>query len=94
MPEQTLPEYLKETGNGIKIELKTPIDIDGADVSTLTMREPTVQDQLDVDAMKGSPATKEVSLMANLCEISPDDIKKMPMRNYKRLQVALEVFTE
>jgi hypothetical protein len=94
MSEQTLPDYLEETETGIKITLKNPIDIDGAEVSTLTMREPTVQDQLDVDQLKGSAATKEVTLLANLCEVTPDDIKKMTMRNYRRVQEAMEAFTD
>lgn len=93
MSEHELPKYLEETNGVIKIELNTPIDIDGAEVSTLSMREPTVQDQLDVDSMKGTQANKEVSMLANLCEISPDDVKQMKMRNYRRLQEAYEVFT-
>ena len=93
MSEQELPKYLEETEGSIKIQLKTPISIDGAEVSTLSMREPTVQDQLDVDSMKGTPANKEVSMLANLCEISPDDVKQMKMRNYRRLQEAYEVFS-
>jgi len=94
MSEQQLPEFLTETDQGVTIDLVTPADVDGATVKAVTMREPTVQDQLTVDALKGSPAAKEVQLMANLCEVSTDSIKAMRLRNYKRLQVALEFFTE
>lgn len=94
MPESTMPEYLTETDDGLKIELSKAVEIDGAQTKTVTMREPTVQDQLDVQAIKGSEAHREVTLMANLCDLTPDQVKAMTMRNYRRLQAALEVFTE
>lgn len=95
MPEQNkLPDFLTETDQGMTVTLLTPAEVDGAKVEALNMREPKVQDQLDVDSMMGTPAAKEVQLMVNLCEVSPDAIKAMTMRNYKRLQVALEFFTE
>lgn len=94
MSESTMPEYLAETDDGLKIELSKAVEIDGAQIKTVTMREPTVQDQLDVQAIKGSEAHREVTLMANLCDLTPDQVKAMTMRNYRRLQAALEVFTE
>ena len=94
MSESTMPEYLTETDDGLNIELSKAVEIDGAQTKTVTMREPTVQDQLDVQAIKGSEAHREVTLMANLCNLTPDQVKAMTMRNYRRLQAALEVFTE
>jgi len=94
MAEQELPEYLTETDAGLEIELKTPAEIDGANTKKITMREPTVRDQLDVQAVKGSEAHREVTLMANLCGIAPKQVEAMTMRNYRRLQEGLEVFTQ
>jgi len=94
MSEQKNPDYLTETSDGFLIDLATPIDLDGTQTSRVTMREPTVQDQLDVQAIKASEAYREVTLMANLCSLAPEQIKAMTMRNYRRLQGALEVFTE
>lgn len=94
MSETTMPEYLTETDDGLTIKLTRPVEIDGSEVNAITMREPTVQDQLDVQAIKGSEAHREVTLMANLCSLTPDQVKAMTMRNYRRLQEALEVFTE
>lgn len=94
MSEQTMPEYLTETEEGLQIELAKAVELDGAETKTVTMREPTVQDQLDVQSTKGSEAHREVTLMANLCSLTPDQVKAMTMRNYRRLQAALEVFTE
>ena len=35
----------------------------------------------------------EVRMIANLCEISPDDVRKMPLRDYARLQAGVALFT-
>lgn len=76
------------------IELSKPLEIDGAKVKTIRMREPTVADQLASSAMRGDDAAKEIALIANLCEISPDDVKKLTLRDYKKLQAAFVNFTE
>lgn len=77
----------------VDIELSRPIEIDGAQVTALRMREPTVADQLLLDEMKGSDATKEVTLVANLCEVTPDDIKRLTLRDYRKVQKAFSGFT-
>lgn len=76
----------------VDIVLAKPIDIDGAKVSTLRMREPTVSDQLVADEMRGSDAAKEINTLANLCQVSPDDVKKLTLRDYKKLQTAFMGF--
>ncbi len=77
----------------VDIELSRPIEIDGAQVTALRMREPTVADQLILDEMKGSDATKEVTLVANLCEVTQDDIKRLTLRDYRKVQKAFSGFT-
>lgn len=78
----------------ITIALKKPIDIDGARVQVLRMREPTVADQLVVEEMKGSEASREVMLFANLCECSPEDIKRLSLRDYREVQRAFSGFID
>lgn len=78
----------------VDIELSRPIEIDGAQVTALRMREPTVADQLILEDMKGSDAAKEVALVANLCEVTPDDIKRLTMRDYRKVQKAFSGFTD
>jgi hypothetical protein len=70
----------------VDIELSRPIKIDGAAVTALRMREPTVNDQLVMDAKGGSDAQKELAMMANLCAVTPDDLKQLTLRDYKRVQ--------
>lgn len=77
----------------VDIELSRPIEIDGVQVTTLRMREPTVGDQLLVGDMKNlTEATREVTFAANLCEVSPDDMKKLTLRDYRGVQKALMGF--
>ncbi len=91
--DKALPEFLKENADGsIDITLTRSMDIDGLKVETLRMREPTVNDQLVMDASKGSDVEKEISMFANLCQIAKEDIKKLTLKNYQRVQKAFSSF--
>lgn len=70
----------------IDIVLSRPIKIDGAEITALRMREPTVKDQLVMDAKGGSDAQKELAMMANLCQLRPDDLTQLTLRDYKKVQ--------
>lgn len=78
----------------VDVELSRPIEIDGAQVTALRMREPTVADQLMMDDMDVGNATKEVTLVANLCEVAPDDIKRLTLRDYRKVQQAFAGFID
>lgn len=68
--------------------------VDGTKVTTVRMREPTVQDQIAASETKGSSARQEITMIANLCEISPDAVCQLSLRDYKKLQQAFLGFTE
>lgn len=72
----------------VDVALSRALDIDGAKVSSLRMREPTVGDQLAADQYAGGDAAKEIFTIANLCQVTPDDLKKLTLRDYKKLQEA------
>lgn len=90
-----LPEYLVLAADEsyVDIKLTRPIDVDGAQVTTLRMREPTVADQETAMDAAGSDAAREIMLFANLCAITPDQIRKLALKNHKRLQEAYTNFT-
>jgi hypothetical protein len=88
----TEKEFLKRGEGVTKITLTRPMSIAGAKVSVVTMREPLVRDQRAVGKSSGSDEEKELALMSNLCELTPDDIDSLPLRDYKRLQAALMDF--
>lgn len=90
------PEYITENADGsLTVNLATPFSIDGAMVSAITMREPTVGDELAAATAAGKSAEQmELALFGNLCGLTPADLRAMTMRNYRRLQGAYQLFTE
>lgn len=88
------PEWLKESAGYADIILSRPADIAGVKTEAVRMREPTVADQEVAAEMSGSDASREIAVFANLCELAPDDIRKLPLRDYKRLQTAYMGFID
>ena len=71
----------------IKIKLATPIGINGVKTDTIVLREPTVGDSLDVHKLEpNDDDLREVLMLARLAEVSPEDLKRMSMRDFRRLQ--------
>lgn len=74
------------------IELEFPIEVDGVMVDTLTMRRPTVRDQLMFDEGKGGEARKVVKMIANLCEVAPSSIEELDQADFVRVTETLQGF--
>ena len=94
MSEGKKQEWIVENEDGsvtIKFDDR-PLKIDGTEVKSLQMREPTVDDQLIADKGSSSAAEGEIALIANLCEIAPEMVRGITMRQYRRLQTALSGF--
>ena len=71
----------------IKIKLATPIEINGVKTDTIILREPTVGDSLDVHKLEpNDDDLREVLMLARLAEVSPEDLKRMSMKDFRRLQ--------
>lgn len=87
-------EFLKAGDGYVDVTLSRPADIGGVKSATLRMREPTVADQEAASVMSGTDASREIAVFANLCSIAPDDIRKMPVRDYNRLQKAYMGFID
>lgn len=70
------------------IDLKHPFDRkDGSGkLETITMRRPKVKDLMNAQTTGGTDQENEVTMFANLCEVSPDDLKEMDMADYQQLQ--------
>jgi hypothetical protein len=75
----------KQTGPQV-VTLYTPVMIDGREVKTFTMREPTVGDQLVIQAMKVESSQRELQLIANLCDVSVEALQKLTMRDWQEMQ--------
>jgi hypothetical protein len=79
------------------IELKYPVQIDGTEVRALYMRRPKVRDHLvSVKTRVGekllTEEEKEIRLLANLCEVTPENIEELDLADYKQLMDAYTDF--
>lgn len=71
------------------IQLGYPISVNGIKNTVLSMRRPTVGDYLNsVDSGRNNQEA-EVRLIADLCSMAPDDVKKLDMQDYLKLQDVL-----
>lgn len=93
--EELQQEDFVTHGDGFAVvKLSRSMNVGGVPVESLKMREPTVRDQLAVDSAKGSDLEKEIGFFANLCEITPEQVKALTVRDYRRLVVAFTGFTD
>ncbi|KVN73894.1 hypothetical protein WT15_23935 [Burkholderia stagnalis] len=89
------PVDFVEYGDGYAdITLSRPLTMGDAKVSKVRMREPEVRDNLAHEKAKGSEGEKEVTVFANLLELSPEQIGRMPLRDYRRLSAAYSGFLD
>ncbi len=75
-----------------KIKLENPIKIDGVEVNEISLRPPKVRDLIASSKKNIDEAEKEVNLIANLGEISPEAIQELDLRDYIKIQEWLRDF--
>ena len=75
-----------------KIKLDHPIKIDGATVNEIVLRRPTVKDMRVARNSGKNDADQEVALIANLAQISPDDVDSLDIADFVKGQKALQGF--
>jgi hypothetical protein len=80
--------------NTAKIELDFPIQISGVEVSHLVMRRPKVRDDLAASKHSGSDEDKSLLLVANLCEVTVDDLLDLDSADWSRLEKQVQDFRQ
>jgi len=70
------------------ITLSREFDIGGTKTTALRMREPTVKDQRAAFKQSDNENDRELAMFANLCEISPGELERLPLRDFAVLQDA------
>ena len=75
-----------------KIKLENPIKIDGVEVNEISLRPPKVRDLIVSSKKNIDEAEKEVNLIANLGEISPETVQELDLRDYIKIQEWLRDF--
>lgn len=80
--------------NTAKIELDFPIEISGVEVKHLVMRRPKVRDDLAASKSGGSDEDKAVLLVANLCEVTVDDLMDLDSADWAKLEKQVQDFRQ
>lgn len=70
------------------IQLKVPVTVNGITVSTLTLRRPKVRDLEAIDKVQGDIA-KSISLIANLAEWTPEDVRELDAADFATVSKAV-----
>ncbi len=83
---------MSKKNQSVIVTLSNPLNVDGANVSVLTVRRPKVRDMLAMENMTNNDAEKEIHLFANLCEVSPESLYELDMADYGKLQKVYQGF--
>lgn len=75
-----------------KIELDFPIEISGVEVKQFIMRRPKVRDEVAFTKQKGDDADKTLQLIANLCEVTPEDLLELDSSDFAKLEAQFQDF--
>lgn len=75
-----------------ELNLESPIRANGIEVKTLALRRPIVADSIAAESFQGTDTQKELQLFANLCEVPPEDLQKLDLKDFRRLQEVVSSF--
>ena len=76
----------------VEIKLTEPVEVNGERFEQLSIRAPRVRDLLMASKFDGSDEEKEVRIFANLCEVPPEVVEELTIRDYQQLQKAYQGF--
>ncbi len=71
-----------------------PVTIGGKEYKEIEMREPTVQDMLDIEELSGSDLEKEIEMIGRLTGLCGEDLKPLGAGPYRSMQKVYVSFLE
>lgn len=81
--------------NTAKIELDYPVEIAGVETSFLIMRRPKVRDMLAAQkGGSGDEAEMGITLVANLCEITREDVLELDSADWDKCEAQVQAFKQ
>ena len=98
MRSQTRPSYIKggiDIRRTVEIKLNFPVEIGNVERSTVTMRRPKGRDvKANFRAAGGEQENLEATfkLLADLCNLAPDEFDELDMSDIEQLGEQLEAF--
>jgi len=76
------------------IKLSHAITIENNTYEKLSLRRPKVRDRLAVERLKKTDAEKEITMIANLAEVTVEVIEELDLADYGKIQEVLQSFLE
>jgi hypothetical protein len=76
------------------IKLSQAITIENNTYEKLSLRRPKVRDRLAVERLKKTDAEKEITMIANLAEVTVEVIEELDLADYGKIQEVLQSFLE
>lgn len=76
----------------IEVALAEPAVLGGKEVRSLRLRRPRVRDLEKMDNRKGGEVSKVIHLVADLAEVSPDEVRDLAPADFQRVNKALMPF--
>ncbi len=75
-----------------KVTLEYPIKADGRIISEISLRRPKVKDQIVAEKAADNGPEREITILANLSGLTPNDIQELDVADYARVQEVFENF--
>ena len=88
MSTKKLPEQ------SVKVMLAFPEKVSGVEVDHLVMRRPKVRDNIAASKAHKDPVEQAVAIVANLCEITMEDLGEFDQANWSVLEAQYVDFTK
>lgn len=83
------PSWLTLSADRVVVKLSRPVEANGVQVDSLSLRAPIVRDIRNAQLTAGSDEEqRELNLFASLAEVSPKDLEGVALKDYSRLQTA------
>ncbi len=83
------PSWLTLSADRVVVKLSRPVEANGVQVDSLSLRAPTVRDIRNAQLTAGTDEEqRELNLFASLAEVSPKDLEGVALKDYSRLQTA------
>lgn len=86
-----MSKKLKVALDDVKVEFESPLKIAGKEYTQLVLREPVVRDMKMVEHIE-NPMQQDLALIANLTNMTIDEMEQLPLHIYYRLQEGLKTF--
>lgn len=75
------------------IKLDFPVELDGQKVAELLMRRPKVRDSMKAAKAKGGDMERGITLLADLCDLAPEQIVELDELDLEKVQAQYLAFT-